>query len=187
MLWHALNLAVSDTIKQSRPTKDYLDTCYEIIKLIKFSPKREAMLQDMKEKSGNDASGVRTLCPKQWTVRAESLASIITNYDSIQSLWEVAIPATSDTEIKARTHGVASQMQTFKFLFGISLSELILRHTDKLRQTLQMPKLSSVEEQGIAMLTVRTLESMCTAENFNLFWQKVEKIRCQQELDVDEP
>ena len=49
-----------------------------------------------------------------------------------------------------------------------------------------MPKLSSVEGQGIAMLTVRTLESMCTAENFNLFWEKSEKMRFQQELDVDE-
>ena len=184
---HALNLAVSDTIKQSRPIKDCLDTCYQIIKLIKFSPKREAMLRDVKEETGNDASGVRTLCPTRWTVRAESLASIIANYESIQSLWEVTIPATSDTKIKARICGVASQMQTFKFLFGISLSELILRHTDKLSQTLQMPKLSSVEGQGIAMLTVRTLKSMRAAENFKLFWQKVEKMRFQQELGVDEP
>ena len=38
---HALNLAVSDTIKQSHPLKECLDTCYEIIKLIKFSAKRE--------------------------------------------------------------------------------------------------------------------------------------------------
>ena len=68
-------------------------------------------------------------------------------------------------------------MQTFKFLYGISLSEMILQHADKLSQTLQMPKLTSVEGQGIAMLTVRTLESMCTAEKFNLFWQKVEKER----------
>ena len=37
------------------------------------------------------------------------------------------------------------------------------------------------------MLTVRTLKSMRTAENFNLFVQKVEKMRFQQELDVDEP
>ena len=29
---HALNLAVSDTIKQSHCMKDCLDTCYEIIK-----------------------------------------------------------------------------------------------------------------------------------------------------------
>ena len=80
------------------------------MKLFKFSQKREAMLQDVKKESGNDASGVRTLCPAQWTVRAEPLASIIANYESIQSLWEVAIPATSDTEIKARIRGVASQM-----------------------------------------------------------------------------
>ena len=59
------------------------------------------MLQDVKEESGNDASGVCTLCPTQWTVRAESIASIIANYESIQSLREVAIPTTSDTEIKA--------------------------------------------------------------------------------------
>ena len=82
---------------------------------------------------------------------------------------------------------MASQMQTFKFLFDISLSELILRHTDKLSQTLQMPKLSSVEGQGIAMLTVRTLKTMRTAEKFNLFRQKVEKMRFQEVLVVDEP
>ena len=38
------------------------------------------MLRDVKEESGNDASGVRTLCPAKWTVRAELLASIIANY-----------------------------------------------------------------------------------------------------------
>ena len=48
-----------------------------------------------------------------------------------------------------------------------------------------MPKLSSVE--GIAMLTVSTLESMRTPEKFNLFWEKVKKMRCHQELDVDDP
>jgi len=36
---HALNLGVSDTIKQSPAMKDCLDTCFELVKLIKFSPK----------------------------------------------------------------------------------------------------------------------------------------------------
>ena len=84
------------------------------------------------------------LCPTRWTVRANSLASIITNYNNIQDLWEKALISTRDTEIKARIRGVASQMQTFKFFFGL---ELILRHTDKLSQTLQQPELSSVEGQ----------------------------------------
>ena len=144
---HALNLGVSDTIKRSPAMKDCLDTCFELVKLIKFSPKREAMLRELKEDIGNDASGVRTLCPTRWTVRAESLSSIIANYDNIQLLWESAVRVTSDTEMKARIQGVGSQMQSFKFLFCLILTEVILRHTDKLSQTLQQPKLSSVEGQ----------------------------------------
>ena len=37
---HALNRAVSDTIKQSKVCCDALDTAYEITRLVKFSPKR---------------------------------------------------------------------------------------------------------------------------------------------------
>ena len=78
--------------------------------------------------------------------------------------------------MKARIQGIESQMQSFKFLFSLFLSEMILRHTDKLSQTLQQP---SVEGHGVAMLTVRT------DQNFDLFWKKVEKTR--DHLDVDEP
>ena len=46
---HALNLSVNDTIKRSSALKDCLDTCFELVKLIKFSPKREAMLSKIKE------------------------------------------------------------------------------------------------------------------------------------------
>lgn len=82
---HALNLSVGDTIKQSAAMRDCLDTCYELIKLIKFSPKREAMLRDLKEESSSDATpSIRTLCPTRWTVRADSLASVIANYDNIR-------------------------------------------------------------------------------------------------------
>ena len=88
--------------------KDCLDTCYELVKLVKFSPKQEALLHELKEETGSDAPGVRTLCPTRWTVHTESLANIIANYDSIQLLWETAVHATSDTEMKARIHRVGS-------------------------------------------------------------------------------
>ena len=133
------------------------------------------MLRELKEEIGSDTSSVHTLCPTRWTVRAESLASILANYDNVQLLWETVVHATSDTEMKARIQGVASQMHTFKFLFGLILCEMILRHTDKLSQTLQQPKLSSVEGHEVAMLTVKTLQHLRTDENFVLFWQKVEK------------
>ena len=39
---HARNLATGDTIKKNKNLCDVLDTVYEITKLLKFSPKREA-------------------------------------------------------------------------------------------------------------------------------------------------
>lgn len=46
---HSLNLSVSDTIKHLPAMKDCLDTSIELVKLIKFSPKRETMLRELKE------------------------------------------------------------------------------------------------------------------------------------------
>ena len=46
---HALNLSVNDTIKGCTTMKDCLDTCFELVKHIKFSPKREAILTRIKE------------------------------------------------------------------------------------------------------------------------------------------
>jgi hypothetical protein len=89
------------------------------------------------------------------------------NYDSINRLWGIARRATKDTEMKARIQGIKSQMKNFEFLFCLILTEMILRHTDKLSQTLQKPKLSSVEGHTVAMLTVKTLESLRTDDNFD--------------------
>ena len=60
-------------------------------------------------------------------------------------------------------------MKCFKFLFCLVLTEMILRHTDKLSETLQAPKLSGVERHEIAMFTVKTLKGLRINENFNLF------------------
>lgn len=182
---HALSLAVSDTVKRSPIVKDCLDCCYEIVKLVKFSPKREAMLKEIKEESGADTSGLRTLCPTRWTVRAASLASILINYESLLTLWDTTITKTSDTEMKARIQGVNAVMQGYNFLFAIHLAELIFRHTDKLSQTLQQPKLSNVEGHHIAMLVVETLKGLRNDTSFDTFWEKVEQIR--ESLGLDEP
>lgn len=90
--------------------------------------------------------------------------------------------ATSDTEMKARIRGL---QVTFQLLFGLLLSEMILRHTDKLSKTLQNPELSSTEGHEIAILTVKTLERVLSDSDFDLFWDKVELRRVQ--LDVGEP
>ena len=157
--------------------RDCLDTCYEVIKLIKFSPKRNAMLNSIKEEVGDDVPSVHTLCPTRWTVRPQSIASILANYKNIQDLWDEALEGSVDSEMKARIQGVSSQMETFQFLFGILLAEMVFRHTDNLSKTLQKPELSSLQGYEIAMVTVKTLQSICTESNFDLFWDKVDKLR----------
>ena len=86
---HALNLAASDVLKQSKLMSDALDLTHEITKLIKCSPRREGIFQDLKEKlEGGSTQGVRILCPTRWTVKANSLTSIL------QDTWEEALTVT---------------------------------------------------------------------------------------------
>lgn len=100
-------------------------------------------------------------------MRADSVASILANYNEIKVLWERALLVTSETEMKARIRGIDSQMNSFRFFFGLQLSQVILRHTDKLSATLQNPALSSVEGQEIASLTVKTLQGMRSDKDYD--------------------
>ncbi len=46
---HSLNLAIQDTLEGSKIMRDTLDTVYEITKLIKKSPKREAIFKKIQD------------------------------------------------------------------------------------------------------------------------------------------
>ena len=66
--------------------KDALDITYELTKLIKKSPRREACLSNIKHDFSQATPGVRVLCPTRWTVKADSLQSIIDNYEALGQL-----------------------------------------------------------------------------------------------------
>ena len=134
---HSLNLAAGDAIKNSTVMKSALDTTHEISKLVKYSPRRGALFETLKTQLAPDRPGIRILCPTRWTVRADSLASILSNYTVLQELWDECVEIVKDSETIARINGVASQMRTFRFLYGVELGEMILRHTDNLSKTLQ--------------------------------------------------
>lgn len=55
---HALSVTCSDAIKQCKVMKDSLETTHEITKLIKFSPRRDALFQQSKEEFAPDTGGV---------------------------------------------------------------------------------------------------------------------------------
>ena len=87
---HALNLAVGDTIKQIKLLRDTLDTCLQMSKLLKYSPKCDTAFEALKSEIAPSNPGFRTLCPKRWTVRAATLNSIFKNYCVLKEFWELA-------------------------------------------------------------------------------------------------
>ena len=165
--------------------RDSLDTVFEMSKLIKYSPRRDTILEQLKREMAPDTPGFRVLCPTRWTVRAASLNSVLENYSVLQSLWEISYECSKDSETRSRIIGVKAQMQNFDFLFGVSLGYEILRHTDNLSRTLQRKDLSAAEGQCLTELALSTLGEMRKEESFSKFWASLnEKL---DDLDVDEP
>ena len=182
---HALNLAIGDTIKQVKLLRGTLDTCFEMSKLLKFSPKRDAAFETLKSQLAPNNPGFRTLCPTRWTVRATSLNSIYQNYNVLKKFWDDARGFSVDSECRARIIGVQAQMSQFSFLFGLMLAERVLQHTDNLSKTLQNPNLTAIEGERIAQLTRSTLLLMRTDDNYELFWARLLKLH--DEFAVGEP
>ena len=185
---HALNLAVGDSVKNSKLLKDALAVTFEVSKLVKYSPNRDVIFENLKGKLAPDTSGFCVLCPTRWTVRANSLRSVLDNYAILQDLWKESKDKTSDPSVRARIIGIIiiiiiAQFKKFDYFFGVLLGELILKHSDNLSKTLQSLKLSASEGQRITTITVKALQSLRTDNDFDLFWRKAKnnetKVGCQ--------
>ena len=146
---HSLSLASMDAIKGNLLMKRALECTHEITK---FSPRRDVIFHKLKSELAPESPGGRVLCLTRWTVRADALQSVISNYSVLQELWEEAQTIVWDTEVIGRLKGVATIMEKFDFLFGIQLGELIPKHTDNLSKTLQKEILSAAEGQQCGAL-----------------------------------
>ena len=168
---HALNLGVGDTIKQCQLMKSALDVMGEISKLIKLSPKRDAVFQKLKADLAPETPGFRVY-PAQlrWTVRAASLQCVLDNYQVLFGVWSDALSSKLDGEMRARIIGVDAQMHVFDFLYGVSLGCLLLCHTDNLSKSLQEKSLTAAERQRRAKLTLDVLVSLRDDNNFQNFY-----------------
>ena len=182
---HALNLAAGDTIKKNRILRDTLDVTLEISKLLRFSPRRNAIFQKLKTNLAPKIPGFRTLCPTRWTVRALSLQSVIDNFNVLQELWDEALDTSTDPEARGRIGGVKTNMKTFDFVFSLVLGQRLLAHTDNLNKTMQSTKITASEAQHVADLTCQTLLKTLDDTSFDLFWQFV--IEIQEKYDINAP
>ena len=85
---NSLNLAVQDTCRSIKIMSDTFDTVLELSKAIKYSAEKKAMFQSLKQELSPPSTSLRPLCPTWWTLRVESLRSIIVNCQVIQCLMD---------------------------------------------------------------------------------------------------
>lgn len=165
---HSLNLAVQDI----KVVSDTFDTLLEISKAVKYSAKKKAMLLSLKQELSPSSPSIRPLCPTRWTVRAESLRSVIANYEVIQELMEEIIEEYRGiTEATSPAKGILSSMEKFAFLFGVVVSELFFSITDKLSKAVQSKTICAFEATQYASVTLKCSEEQQNEECFNSLWE----------------
>ena len=157
--------------------KDTINNTYELTKLAKMSPKRDAKLHSIQaennssgsNKDGEFVDGLKNsttkfFCHTRWTVRANCLNC-------------------SCSETKARIRRIKVYTHKFSYCCDIYLAHLILSHTDNLSQTLQGTQKTAVDAQVVPSACVNTLESIRSEIEFSLFWNKVKQFAEKHKID----
>ena len=146
---HFLNLRLSGvTRSSSKMLSNVTDNAQEIYGLIVFSPKREKLLENLKEQVKNSEiitlNKITKLCTTRWTVRALALLRIIENYPYIMEIWnKFIVNENLTTEIKSRVIGCQGQMGKFDLFFGLHLGYRLYFHTGNLSKSLESEKMSA--------------------------------------------
>lgn len=110
------------------------------------------------------------------------LLALLPTITSSGRIWEKALMATSDTEMKARIQGIASQIQTFQFLW-ISFFCWIWYWDTQTCWVRLCKALHSLAQKSMELQC--WLYKLYFDLDFDLFWEKVELRRV--ELNVEEP
>ena len=152
-----------------------------IVTLIKFSPKRENILEDIisnidADKNVDEAPGVSKFSMTRWTVRENCFNRIYLNYQALQDTWSECLDEGGlNSELRGRMIGVKAQMNTFIFFFGIQLANRLFSHTDNLSRTLQSKRICDTDGHRIANQTVSILKGLRGDYAVQGFWATVMK------------
>ena len=63
-------------------------------------------------------------------------------------------------------------MNTFNHFYGVTILQLVLRHSSNLSKTLQKSSLTSCQGKETADLTLQTINSLRSESEFELLWEK---------------
>ena len=174
-LAHSLNLCVQEVTKKCVIVRNVMEFIYELVQLIKFSPKRLYVFESIRSNvvvcGGESTPRLRSLCPTRWTVRHTSINSILLNYEILLNTLEEV--QKGHDEYAAKATGLRTRMELFDTYFGLKLSHLVFSAAEQFSTNLQAKNITIQEATRGADLLVSHLRSLRTEEKFNEFYENV--------------
>ena len=158
-LAHCVNLCLQEIGVSSQPIKDALSFSMEIIQLIKYSPKHQVTLENIKKQQEQFSTlGIRTLCPTRWTIRTGAMQATVTNYEAFSETMEVASQGTD--ECARRANSMLFLMDRFSTFFGLKFSILLFSNIEQ--TSIHLQSKGTIVEDGyhIVAMRIKALERM---------------------------
>ena len=180
-LAHCVNLSLQEVACSVKSVKEALSFSMDVIQLIKYSPKRQVILETVKNQQElSSTAGIRTLCPTCWTVHTGALQAILNNYESLRETFEISSKGSG--ECARRANGVLALMDRFSTYFGVKLSVFIFSITEQMSTTLQKKDTSVQDGYYVAEVILRALSRLRTDQRFASFFSSV-KEECATRCD----
>ena len=85
-----------------------MNNANEFIKLVKYSPNRESLLQQIKNNVGDDnemtaiSAGLTKFSATRWTVQATCFQRILDSYEELLSLWNECLETNLEPDIRGK-------------------------------------------------------------------------------------
>ena len=101
-LAHCINLSVQKVAHDVKSIKEGLNFAMDMIQLIKLSPKRECVLENVqRQQESSGGSKIKSLCPTRWTARTGAMQAIINNYVALRETMEISSHGMDDCSRRA--------------------------------------------------------------------------------------
>ena len=187
-LAHCVNLAAGDACKGSVLIRDAVDFTHKLVGYIRVSGRRRDLFQSIQDDSeittNTNApvrSALRPLCPTRWTVRGESLRSVLLNYSILlATLQELCIANDITGEARITAKGLLTYLNNADTYFKILSSERIFIISDSLATQLQKVSINISDALRYKSAICEDLRML--RDQFDQMFERTE--RATQELDL---
>ena len=174
-LAHNLNLVLKDVTNKSELVRNVMDFIYNLVQLIRFSPKRlslfDSLRKDIALQGDGSTPSLRVLCPTRWTVRHTAINSILRNYQVLIDALEII--QKGHDEYAAKANGLLGRMECFDTYFALKLAYLVFSASEQLSINLQAVDLTIQEATTGASLLASHLKALRTESKFDQFYSSV--------------